>query len=64
MKKICLLLLGMLTGTQLAIGQNCTVTISTFPYLEGFENGAGNWSSGGANSSWASGTLIRKFSRK
>lgn len=31
-------------------------SISTFPYIEGFENGSGAWSTGGANSSWALGT--------
>ncbi len=31
-------------------------TIATFPYTEGFENGAGGWTSGGVNSSWALGT--------
>jgi Subtilase family/Secretion system C-terminal sorting domain len=31
-------------------------TISTFPYLEDFENGAGNWYANGKNSSWQLGT--------
>jgi hypothetical protein len=30
--------------------------ISTFPYLQSFESGAGGWHSGGVNSSWAMGT--------
>lgn len=30
--------------------------VSTFPYSEDFENGEGNWLSGGVNSSWAFGT--------
>jgi hypothetical protein len=30
--------------------------ISAFPYVQGFESGAGGWTSGGANSSWALGT--------
>jgi len=30
--------------------------LSVFPYVEGFEGGAGGWTSGGANSSWALGT--------
>ncbi len=44
--------------------QNCPVWsftsgpagINDFPYVEGFESGAGGWASGGANSSWALGT--------
>lgn len=31
-------------------------TISTFPYLEDFENGAGNWYANGKNNSWQLGT--------
>lgn len=30
--------------------------ISSFPYLEGFETGAGSWHTGGRNSSWEYGT--------
>ncbi len=30
--------------------------INDFPYVEGFESGAGGWASGGANSSWELGT--------
>ena len=30
--------------------------ISTFPYVQGWENGNGGWVAGGANSSWALGT--------
>jgi gliding motility-associated-like protein len=33
----------------------CSVSISTFPAIENFEIGQGNWSSGGTNSSWAFG---------
>jgi hypothetical protein len=29
--------------------------VNTFPYLEGFENGPGNWIAAGTNSSWAQG---------
>lgn len=59
MKKICLLFLGMLAGSQLVFGQNCPGVVSTFPYTEGFESGPGNWSAGGANSSWGCGTLAK-----
>lgn len=31
------------------------LTISTFPYSESFEGGAGNWNSSGTNNSWALG---------
>lgn len=30
--------------------------VSSFPYVEGFENGANGWVSGGVNNSWAIGT--------
>jgi len=30
--------------------------LNVFPYVEGFESGAGGWTSGGVNSSWALGT--------
>ena len=33
-----------------------TPVINTFPHLENFENGSGNWYSGGKNSSWEFGT--------
>lgn len=42
-------------GVFLASGQ-CTTTISTFPYLEGFESGTANWVSGGTNNDWAWGS--------
>lgn len=32
--------------------------ISSFPYLENFESGAGNWYSGGTNNSWALGQPV------
>jgi gliding motility-associated-like protein len=34
----------------------CTATINTFPYNEGFENNNGNWISSGTLSDWAWGT--------
>ncbi len=56
MKKFYLLL-GLLAGGTLAQAQTtCTTTVSTFPYLQNFETGAGGWVAGGANSSWALGT--------
>ncbi|MFC5270636.1 T9SS type A sorting domain-containing protein [Adhaeribacter terreus] len=48
------LFLWMLVGT--AWGQACTTTITTFPYFEGFEGTNHNWTTSGANSSWALGT--------
>lgn len=35
--------------------------ISTFPYLEGFESGDGNWFTGGINSSWQWGTPAKSI---
>lgn len=35
----------------------CTTTITTFPYTEGFEGGAA-WTSGGANADWAWGSPV------
>src|SRR5688572_11052900 len=55
MKKFYLLL-GMMALGSLAKAQTCSTTISTFPYSQNFENGAGGWVSGGTNSSWALGT--------
>lgn len=40
---------------QFSIAQ-CTTTISTFPYTEGFESGTGFWTTGGTNNDWAWGT--------
>lgn len=34
----------------------CGPSISTFPYVEDFESGAGNWNSGGTGNDWALGT--------
>jgi len=34
----------------------CASPISSFPYLEGFETGSGNWVSGGTAASWANGS--------
>ncbi|MFC5271462.1 T9SS type A sorting domain-containing protein [Adhaeribacter terreus] len=55
MKKLYFLL-GMMAMGSLAQAQTCTTTINTFPYSQNFENGAGGWTSGGTNSSWALGT--------
>jgi len=44
------LLLVVLSGTN--VRAQCTTTISSFPYTEGFEATAA-WSSGGTNSDWA-----------
>ncbi|KAA9333614.1 T9SS type A sorting domain-containing protein [Adhaeribacter soli] len=40
--------------------QPCTSPISSFPYFENFETGAGGWMAGGTNSSWALGTPIKQ----
>src|SRR6478735_38813 len=34
----------------------CTTTVSTYPYLQNFESGAGGWVAGGTNPSWVLGT--------
>jgi gliding motility-associated-like protein len=34
----------------------CLVTVSTFPYVEDFESGAGSWVAGGVNNDWTLGT--------
>lgn len=31
---------------------NSTLSVSSFPYVENFENGAGGWAAGGDNASW------------
>ncbi len=50
--------------TVLPIALRTSPLISTFPYLEGFESGNGNWFTGGINSSWQWGapqkTIINK----
>jgi Subtilase family/Secretion system C-terminal sorting domain len=50
--------------TLLPVSFQTSPVISTFPYLEGFEAGAGNWYTGGINSSWQWGapakTIINK----
>jgi hypothetical protein len=56
MKKLLLLSLFFLLVVGGARSQTCTTTISTFPYLENFESGAGGWAAGGTASSWALGT--------
>ncbi len=56
--KIALLLTCFLAGADCcnkAIAQ-CTTTISTFPYNEGFENSNGNWTVNGSLPSWEWGT--------
>ncbi len=40
-----------LTGTATVFAA-CTVSIAAFPYSEGFETGAGNWTTGGTNNDW------------
>src|SRR5688572_18880266 len=56
MRKFCILLLFLFSG-HLALAQSsgCTSPITTYPYSEQFSSGAGGWSSGGTNSSWALG---------
>lgn len=41
---------------KLSYAQPCTGIISTFPYIEGFEAGTGNWNTGGTASDWVWGT--------
>lgn len=50
------LLFIFLPGAKFSYAQPCTGTISTFPYIEGFEANNGNWNTGGIASDWAWGT--------
>ncbi len=56
MKKILLLTLLGMVGMRETMAQTCVSTVSTFPYTQGFESGAGDWVAGGTASSWALGT--------
>jgi hypothetical protein len=47
-----------------AIGFQTTPVISTFPYIEGFENNNGYWYSGGTNDSWQWGTPAKTIINK
>ena len=49
-----LLLFALLGGARAQT--TCTTTISTYPYYQDFESGAGGWTSGGTASTWALGT--------
>ena len=40
----------------LSVACACLMSVSTFPYLEGFESGPGGWASQGTGNSWALGT--------
>ncbi len=55
MKKIYLLLGMLLSGTLAQAQAPCGTTISTYPYFQNFESGAGGWVAGGTASSWALG---------
>lgn len=43
---------GNLSNNSRTIEVNSTLSVSSFPYVENFEQGAGGWSEGGDNSSW------------
>jgi gliding motility-associated-like protein len=49
------ILVLLLTGFTESAAQ-CSTTISSFPYREGFETSAGGWNSGGVGNDWAWGT--------
>src|SRR5688500_2289149 len=56
MKKLLLVsLLGLLEVGKSG-AQTCGTTISTFPYTQNFESGAGGWIAGGTASTWVLGT--------
>ncbi|MFC5271458.1 T9SS type A sorting domain-containing protein [Adhaeribacter terreus] len=55
MKKLIPISLFMWILVGQAWAQTCTTTISTFPYFQNFDSGAGSWTAGGSNSSWALG---------
>lgn len=40
------------SNDSIEVNVNSYYTISSFPYMEDFESGAGNWEAGGTNSSW------------
>ncbi|HZE84995.1 MAG TPA: T9SS type A sorting domain-containing protein, partial [Puia sp.] len=50
--------------TTVATNFQTTPVISTFPYLEGFENDNGYWYAGGINSSWEWGTPVKTIINK
>lgn len=57
-RKICfphLLLFALLFALSIGANAQCSSLISTFPYTEDFEAGAGGWFSGGQNNDWALG---------
>ena len=39
----------------------CTLTLSTFPYNQGFESNTGSWTSGGTGNDWAWGSPSKAF---
>ena len=56
-KRIILIaLVCIYTGTIQQACAQCSVTVATFPYTEGFEANDGNWVPGGSGSDWAWGT--------
>ncbi|NNV54357.1 T9SS type B sorting domain-containing protein [Limnovirga soli] len=48
----------------LQIHAQCSSTINSFPYNEGFESSNGGWTSGGTNSDWAWGIPIKSTINK
>ncbi len=53
--KFLIVFLVFASGGNSAIHAACTSTVSTFPYAEDFEAGAGNWTAGGTNNDWTRG---------
>jgi len=58
LKRLLLILMAYVIF-QPGLWAQCSSTISSFPYYEGFENNNGGWSPGGTNSDWSWGSPIK-----
>ena len=57
--KVIIAVLVFFTFFHFQIQAQCSSTINSFPYNEGFESSNGGWTSGGTNSDWAWGIPIK-----
>lgn len=56
-RHICVSLVLLISVLNHGVGYSqCSATVTTFPYVEDFETGTGNWFSGGNFNDWAWGT--------
>ena len=60
MNRISVLLLFLMYWYTSSYAQ-CSLTISSYPYNQGFESGAGSWVSGGTGNDWVLGTPSKAF---